>query len=315
MHLNRRLRIDAPVSRVWRDNAAKLSAVWSSWWNYKPASLDVTLRSDSELRAPGTALAFSGGVDSLFALLAGPRPDLLVAVHGFDIPLADEYRMLAFASSVEAVAAETGTHWTIVRTNLREHHSSGRRWLWERAHGGGIAAVGHLLANHIGTLGIAASYSENNQHRWGSTIGTDPLFSSDRVEIEHDGADHHRERKIHFLASSSVAHRHLRVCWENLSKSGNCSRCGKCLATMLLLAELGALDDFEVFTNTESLPAALDALPYLKNQINIVDRLVNRATLPPRVNDAARRLVVRSRKAEKRRKLAERLQRRTPSNV
>ena len=127
-----------------------------------------------------------------------------------------------------------------------------------------------MLGDKFGRFGVAATFSGGNQQAWGSTIETDPLFSSDRVAVEHIGAKDHREQKIRFLADNPLAQRHLRVCWANLSKAGNCSRCGKCLATMLLLAELGALDDFPVFNGTNSLPAALDALPCLKTQINII---------------------------------------------
>ena len=165
--------------------------------------------------------------------------------------------------------------------------------------------MAHVLGGQVGQFGMAATYSESNQHAWGSTIETDPLFNSDRVKIEHVGAKDHREKKIRMLADNPLAQRHLRVCWANLSKSGNCSRCGKCLATMLLLAELGALDNFPVFSGSSSLPAALDALPYLKTQINIIDRLVKRGTLPSNIADAAGRLVVRSRRAARLRDLGQ----------
>lgn len=83
-----------------------------------------------------SALAFSCGVDSFHTLLFGGKPDLLVAVHGFDVPLADEYRTLAFAASVEAVAKETGIGWTVVRTNVR------RDWIARSRAGAGIESVG-----------------------------------------------------------------------------------------------------------------------------------------------------------------------------
>jgi hypothetical protein len=303
MHKGRSLKIDEVVSETWRDNTTRLAATWAGWWGYEPAQVDAPLRKADEPATSEYALAFSCGVDSFHALLTGPRPELLVAVQGFDIDLDDEFRMMAFASSVEAVAKETGIRWTTVRTNLRRHRSAGKPWLWERSHGGALASVGHLLSGQYGRFGIAATYSRGNQHSWGSTIETDPLFSSDRVKIEHVGASDHRQDKIRILAENSLAQRHLRVCWANLSRSGNCSRCGKCLATMLLLAELGALDNFPVFTGTSSLPAALDALPHMTTQINIIDRLVERGTLPQKVSDAAARLVTRSRRAARLRKL------------
>jgi hypothetical protein len=296
LHNRRRLMIEAPVSETWRRNMATLSGLWAKWWDYRPIEIHAETRKDGKPAASDYALAFSCGVDSFHALFTGQKPDLLVAVQGFDISLDDEFRMMAFASSVETVAKETGTGWITVRTNLRKHRSAGRPWLWERSHGGALASVAHVLGDRIGRFGIASTYSQRNQHAWGSTMDTDPLFSSDRVEVEHVGANDHREIKIRILSDNPLAQHHLRVCWANLSRSGNCSRCGKCLATMLLLAELGALDKFSVFTGMSSLPQALDALPYLKTQINIIDRLVNRGTLPSKVADAARRLVTRSRR-------------------
>jgi len=303
MHNRRRLSIEKPVSSTLMRNMSTLSSRWSEWWKYKPAEIDAATRQDDEPAASDYALGFSCGVDSFHALFTGEKPDLLVAIQGFDISLDDEFRMMAFASSVDAVAKEMGIRWTIVRTNLRKHRSAGRPRLWERSHGGALASVAHVLGNRAGRFGVAATYGHTNQHAWGSTLETDPLFSSDRVRVEHIGASAHREQKIRFLADNELAQSHLRVCWANLSRSGNCSRCGKCLATMLLLAELGALDRFTVFSGTSSLPAALDALPYLKANINIIDRLVKRATVPSNIGEAAGRLVVRSRRAARVRKL------------
>jgi len=306
--MRRELSIIAPVSPTWRDNAMRLSAIWSEWWGYDPAAINVPVRSDTAIRASSTALAFTCGVDSFHALLTGPSPERLVAVHGFDVPLADEHRMHAFAASVKAVAQETGIKWTIVRTNLREHSAAGRPWLWERSHGGALASVAHLLGEHAGHFTISSTYSADSEHAWGSAEKTDPLFSSDRVLISHFGTHHHREKKVQLIAGNALAQRHLRVCWANQSRSGNCSRCEKCLATMLLLTELGALESFQVFEGTASLTASLDALPHLIRHMNIVERLVDRETLPPKMNDAARRLIVRSRKAAKLHRLRNRIQ-------
>ncbi|MEP6507792.1 MAG: hypothetical protein ABJC63_06155 [Gemmatimonadales bacterium] len=308
MHRRRGLSLDQQVSTMWQDNSARLSQTWSEWWGYEPIQVSAPVRANRAPSSTATGLAFSCGVDSFHTLLHGSKPDLLVAVHGFDVPLADEYRMLAYSASVEAVAKETGIEWTIVRTNVREHPAMGRPWLWERAHGGGLAAIGHLLSDNIGRFTISSTYSADNAHAWGSTSETDPLFGSDQVAIEHVGTDVHREQKIRLISDSPLAQKHLRVCWENKSKSGNCSRCGKCVITMLLLAELGALDRFGVFAGTSTLLAALDALPHISTQVNITDRASKRGTLPPKIVDAARRLVVRSRKTARLRQFRKRIQ-------
>ncbi len=297
LHRNRPLSIDGAVSETWRDNVRRLSEIWSEWWGYRIAKTEIITRPDRVDRSSGTALAFSCGIDSFHALLTAPRPQILVSVHGFDVPLADDYRMSAFALSAKAVAAATGVKSTIVRTNLREHPSSGRPRLWERSHGGGLASIAHVLSDHLGELTISSSYFARDQRAWGSAIETDPLFSSDRMGIAHYGAHAHREEKIRQIADNPLVQRHLRVCWANRAESGNCSRCGKCLATMLLLAELGSLDSFEVFDGMKLLPSRLDELPHLSTQINIVERIVERGFLPRPVAEATRKLVKRSRRA------------------
>ncbi len=298
VHRERPLDITHEASTLWADNIQKLLKIWSEWWGYRPMPANIRCRADSSRAGDKTALAFTCGVDSFYSLMTGPRPDLLVSVHGFDVPLADETRMAAFASSTEDVAASFGITSAIVRTNLREHPASGKRRLWDRSHGGGIAGIAHLLGDRVGKFTISSSYAARNTRPWGSTGDTDPLFSSDRVAIGHYGLDHAREEKIRLIANDPLVRRHLRVCWENRGATGNCSRCGKCLAAMLVLAEVGALDGFQVFEKARVLPERLDALPYLVNNINITQRIVDRRTLEPRLDAAARRLIARSRRAE-----------------
>jgi hypothetical protein len=296
LHRNRPLVVDSPVSTMWADNAAKLTEIWSAWWGYRTDPTNLERRADNSSREPRTALAFTAGVDSFYSLLQGRKPEMLMSVHGFDVPLADTYRMSRFEASTRTIASELGVESLIVRTNLREHPSLGPRRLWERAHGGSIAAVGHLLSARAGNFTISSTYSSSSRP-WGSTGDTDPLFSSDRVMIGQFGGDHARDGKIKLIADNPLVQNHLRVCWENRAKAGNCSRCGKCLAAMLMLAELHLLDEFKVFDGMKVLPSRLDELPYLKNNINIAQRIVNRGQLPPDVDSAVRRLLSRSRRA------------------
>jgi hypothetical protein len=117
------------------------------------------------------------------------------------------------------------------------------------------------------------------------------------MRIEQFGSDHFREEKIPSIANHPLVRQHLRVCWENRSLSGNCSRCGKCLMTMLALAELGVLDEFPVFDGKEELIERLNSTMFLWKHTKPMDRVVRRGKLDPRLADAARRLVRRSRPA------------------
>ncbi len=271
---------------------------WRAWWKYPELVPRADKRDDSdEPNSDSAALCFSGGVDSFYSLLSlQPKPEFLIAIHGFDIPLRDEVRMSALKESLGHAAAHVGAKPIVIRTNFREHPGAGRAGLWERAHGGALAAVGHLLCAAAGRLIISSTYSVNRQRPWGSSFMTDHLWSSDRLEVLHYGADLGREEKLRFLAREPLARRHLRVCWENRAPCGNCSRCAKCVVTMLMLAECDELGAFPAFTSGASLAETIDALPYIKANLNKLDSMVRRGQLKPELAEAARKLVKRSRR-------------------
>ncbi|MDP9177914.1 MAG: hypothetical protein M3O61_09565 [Gemmatimonadota bacterium] len=151
-HRRRRLVIESTVCRTWAENVARVVAIWAGWWGYKMLLPVAETRGGVQLQrshASATALCFSGGVDSFFSLVTGPRPEFLVAVHGFDISLSDTVRMAGLERSVTRIANSVGATPIIIRTNLREHPAGGRPHLWERAHGGALAAIGHVLGPNI----------------------------------------------------------------------------------------------------------------------------------------------------------------------
>lgn len=303
----RRLSLDAPVSATWLSNVAQLLKVWREWWGYTELlpraathlETDAARRVETDETATTreTALCFSGGVDSFYSLLHGDeRPGLLVAAHGFDIPLRDTARMDAFKESLRAVAASVGAKAVVIRTNFREHPSAGRSSLWERAHGGALAALGHLLSGKASRLIISSTYNKSNPQPWGSSSVTDHFWSSDRMDVMHGGAEAPREEKVRLLAREPLAREHLRVCWENRAPRGNCSRCTKCIVTMVMLAEWVALADFPVFDGGDALAERVDALPYLKVYFNRLEKILQRGLLEPEVAGAVQRLVRRSRR-------------------
>jgi hypothetical protein len=299
----RRPIIDAPVSATWLSNVGHLLKVWREWWGYPellpqaPTYLETEAAGRDEAAARETALCFSGGVDSFYSLLhGGERPGMLVAAHGFDIPLRDAARMDAFKESLRAVAASVGAKPVVIRTNFREHPAAGRSSLWERAHGGALAALGHLLSGQSGRLLISSTYNKTNPQPWGSSFVTDHFWSSGRVEVVHCGAEAPREEKVRLLAREPLVREHLRVCWENRAPRGNCSRCAKCVVTMVMLAEWGALADYPVFDGGDALAERIDALPYLKVYFNRLEKILRRGRLEPEVAEAVRRLVRRSRR-------------------
>lgn len=251
LHEAKRLRLPGSVSREWRQNIARLLPVLSEWWQYPelaPLTLSDEAANETNSGAIGqAALCFSGGVDSFYSLLRGSAdPRLLVFVHGYDMKLEDEARFSAFIPTLEAAASAAGSRAIIVRTNLREHPAF-NVCSWERTHGGALAGVCHLLTGSIDRMYISATYVLDDERPWGSHARIDHLWSSDRLRVAQCGSEIWRHDKLRAILDEPLVRDHLRVCWENRTPSGNCSRCDKCIMTMVVLAQAGRLQRFSVF--------------------------------------------------------------------
>jgi hypothetical protein len=252
------------VSRTWLDNAGKLLDIASQWWDFPVVLPEAPVVGAERPRAAGVALCFTGGVDSFHTLLRGaPKPDLLAFVHGYDIALKDRDRMDVWEVSLREIAAARDARAVVIRSNLPTHRLLVRR-NWERTHGGAVAAVGHLLASEIDTLLISSGAPPSYEVTWGSHWQLDPLWSSDRLTVVHYGVTHSRVTKMQEIADDELVQRHLRVCWENRTAAGNCSRCDKCVSTMVLAALCGPSDRFEVFDWSGSLSDRIDDVPWTR---------------------------------------------------
>ncbi|HEY7876768.1 MAG TPA: hypothetical protein VIC55_01005 [Gemmatimonadaceae bacterium] len=290
----------APVAAGFAAGLRGIVDIASRWWGYPQLlpCLDTCAVDPAPQRARRTALCFSGGADSFQTLLVSRRQiDDLVFVHGFDIPLHDTARAAACEAATREVASLTGARAIVLRTNLRRH-AAFRSAPWERTHGGALAAVGHLLTNHIDTLLISASYPYAKWRPWGSHWALDPLWSGHGLTIEHVGAEFDRMAKLRALRDAPLARRHLRVCWENRTASLNCSRCEKCIRTQVILSSLGALDEFTVFEPSRTLVERIDAVPRIHDPI-IFQRYGAALSVgvAPDIAAAVRRLIARSRRA------------------
>ena len=300
LQTHRVLESAAALPDRWRRGAAEIAAVGAGWWGWREAQVDAPRRRELprrlQQRRPRrrTALTFSGGVDSFHALFRGGVPiDLLVSVHGFDIPLDDRDRMAAWERSFRAVAAERGLAGGVVRTNIREHPSATLA-SWPQAHGGALAAVGHLLGGRVDRLVVASSYPRVLELPWGSHWRLDHLWSTERLEVRHVGDTHWRAEKLREVADEPLVRRHLRVCWENRSSALNCGRCEKCVRTQLVLLSAGQLEAMEVFPDGRPLDELVDEVPAFETEglAEVYQGLAEK--LPPPVAAAVRRLAHRS---------------------
>ncbi len=187
----------------------------------------------------GTAAFFTCGVDSFYTLLTRREEiDAVVFAHGLDLPRDDAKRELVSAT-IQGVAAELGLPAIELETDLRAAFSDAT-CDWERIYtSAALATIGQLLASRFERVLIPATHSYRDLHPTGSHPLLDPLYSGNRLRIEHVDAVP-RVAKLEHLADSELAMSSLRVCFQPNVETLNCGQCAKCVRTMTGLRVIGA---------------------------------------------------------------------------
>ena len=264
MASGRALSSAAPLSAAWQGGARRVAAAARTIWGWPEVEVAAAVSVALPEPIPATALAFSLGADSFHTLLTRPgHIAYLVRVEGYEIP-ADDPRCPAIRDHVREVAAAVSASPVFVRTNFRTHRLSSLI-AWNDSHGGLLAAVGHALAVTAGRFVISSSYPARDLPPWGSRIDLDPHWSSERLTVEHFGAEQYRSEKLREIAADALMRAHLRVCNVDRSKTLNCGSCEKCIRTQIVLLTAGAPDDGEIFPMGRSLAARIDALDRYRN--------------------------------------------------
>lgn len=241
-----------PVSPLLLASVDRIEDVIGSWRQrfpsydvYQRVPVDAPARSSAPLPANRAVAAFfTGGVDSFYTVLRHrDEVDALVYVRGFDVALdAGELDALVL-EGVRSAAGELGVPLVVVSTDLRAFSNQFSRW--DHYHGAALASVAHLLAAHFSMVLIPATQTYAHLAPLGSHPLLDPLWSSEDVELVHDGCEASRLDKLELIAAEPAARHWLRVCWENRGGLYNCGRCEKCLRTMVAMDALGVLGKFD----------------------------------------------------------------------
>lgn len=256
MHGGQDLHLEGPVSWTLLANLEEFVECWAAWKPDLFRPVRITAEEVVDDRASGAGalaatavIAYSGGVDSSYALVAnetvrGWRSADVVAgiqVHGFDIHV-DDHRAFArtLASSAPVLDAfdveqvGVGTNW---HAELCPD--------WEYTFFAGLASVLHLFSDRAG-LALVAPDNAYDAPRipWGSNPVTNPMLASNRFDFAFPGGAHARYEKCAAIGAVPAIRANLRVCWEGSTPGGNCGECEKCIRTKLnfLAAGHGTLE-------------------------------------------------------------------------
>lgn len=281
------IKLERPVSPQLLSNLATVQGIFQTWDSqlhrvpiYVPANMAAPARLAGKIKAGtsaflgklskpgrvnqnGVACLFSGGVDSFYTLLKHlDEIDSLVFVSaGFDIyphPDNREFRR-TICQRLRQVARQLSKEFIEVEADLQDF--SDNYVSWGFYHGAAMAALAQLLANRFSKVYFASSYSYDDLVPWGSHPVLDHLWSTEKVEIVHDGGEFIRLRKTGAIATSQIALDNLRVCLNyGQNRAYNCGECEKCIRTMVTLRVEGALERCPVFARPLDL-AALAVMP------------------------------------------------------
>jgi hypothetical protein len=245
----RNIRLHGPATSEILRNLNEFQLAWRRWRPdvYQTVEIEADSVTVPRPRDERSLSAFSGGVDSTFALLRnnpqGPIPrygvDTVVLVHGFDVSLANSDALQELIDRTEPVRALAKARLLIVRTNSKELGLQS----WAESCGAQLAACLHLFSADFSHALIGGSDAYDELWLpWGTNPITDHLLSGGRMAIVHDGAAFCRTEKIAFLADVPAALRSLKVCWEGKDQGRNCGVCEKCVRTLLNLMAVGVTD-------------------------------------------------------------------------
>lgn len=246
-----RLHVRGAVTPTLLRNLEELNEAWHQLLphDYAPISIDADQiaadRPYTSRTTPRAALAFSGGLDSAFALArhlgghAGRRTARVataVLIHGFDIPLSATAAFEAARRSAEAALCGFAIPLTIVRTNWREIAETN----WEMDHMTAIAACLHQFSGacDLGVFGSDLTYGFNFWP-WGSNPAIDHFLAGGRFGMRAEGQGFKRTARAALVATVPALLDNLRVCWAGPMTGGNCGRCEKCVRTQLNLLAAG----------------------------------------------------------------------------
>lgn len=248
------LGVDGPVSAKLLGSLATVQETLSAW-SPTFTRVPVRARAVATAAAPvaGRGAGFSRGVDSTYTA-ACPRPPGRELTHlVYCDGLEPSYSEATSAPRIEcarAAATAVGLPLIVVTVHTREllDHVIDH----EDSYGAALAMVGLSLAPALGSFTIASARDYNGLVPRGAHPMLDPLWSSDRMAIEHDSLARDRPAKVRWLVENRPdLLPHLHVCWETDTED-NCGRCSKCRATALQLEIAGGLEQ------SGSFPSGID---------------------------------------------------------
>jgi len=201
-----------------------------------------------------SAMLFSGGVDAYSSLFRhyDSYPDL-ITVHGPDIDLADSTQWNRVVESNKKQQFLKNYDNLYIKSNLRLFYTYKVNYLLKNAEWWSKIQYGLGLTSLLAPLSFLKNYNKiyiaSTRSKfmkflpWGSMPETDNKIAWSGLSVIHDGFDLSRQDKLEIIIKMynkfNLYGDAIRVCYSELNKSINCSKCEKCVRTSFGIMLLG----------------------------------------------------------------------------
>ena len=260
-------------TQITKENAEKLSDVWSSWLPSQYSMINVSFdtyrlpQNKSDIKR--SLMCFSGGVDSTYSFITNDfgdvTPDLLT-VQGMDYSVNDSTRFNEATIKTNLLVGELSRERLFVKSNAydiyRKYKIGG-----QLCHVFLLTSVGFMFSDSYKNLLLAADHSYYQQFEVfpaGSTFATNRYFNSGDFKLETHGEDVTRAEKLAHITKTPNALLSISFCKNRKVRPHNCGVCSKCLRTKyMFLASIGRIPE-EPFLDS-SIPS-FKSLKFSKHQ-------------------------------------------------
>ena len=202
-----------------------------------------------------SAVLFSCGIDSLFSFINHRNENpYLITVWGADIQLFNDELFKKMIYEIRNFAEFNRIKSLIIKTNFTEflnqhilysyfYEKLPYSWYYSIQHGIGLLGLCAPLAKaeNLKNIYIPSTYPSRFIMPCGSSPELDNSIKWSNINITHDGSEFYRQEKINAIADYLKTENYrikIHVCYSDLREL-NCSKCEKCLRTIVGLMAAG----------------------------------------------------------------------------
>jgi hypothetical protein len=256
------LHISPPLSAQLCFRLPRIRDIFHTWYpgEFSRIAIHTTPRECTHDKPqPRAATFFSGGVDSFYTLLKHRsgcdtlpvRLTDIIFVRGVETRLHPGNRIDESERWSRDIAAEMGVGCIVGETNIRTCLQGPDTYInWEdHYHGSALAAIASAVSFKVGYVCISAPFPYTYLIAHGATPLLDEMYSTERVNVIHDGSEAGRAAKVAKILEwdRELILSRLRVCIETDGGAFNCGKCRKCVRTAITLRVLGVWQQARTF--------------------------------------------------------------------